>query len=238
MHQGWKRNGPHETEVDGKAARNRFHTLKRLIQHWIYTWMKPGYCETKEEYKISKQLLFYYLRSKKVFQLCGQQSHVVRHLVNFVKKHCIRDEQLYVFYRRMYIRYLDIAHNSCHEGTNFGAKAHASALKPTLDMLSSAEVQTLQAYLKVAEIVIQAYKEYTRSKTWSKSATSDFLVTMAEGILKGYNKEHESYVVARVGHNTFEVKYIPNEMVKKYNKEQQFVALEYNKKGNPLKEKN
>ena len=90
-------------------------------------------------------------------------------------------------------------------------------------MLSSAEVQNFQAYLKVAEIVIQAYKEYTRSKTWSKSETSDFIVTLAEGILKGYNQDYQKYVVSRVGDKKFEVKYIPNEMVKKYNKQQQFV---------------
>ena len=59
---------------------------------------------------------------------------------------------------------------------------------------------------------------------------------MAKGILKGYNKDHKKYVLSRVEDKKFEVKYIPNEMVKKYNKQQEFVALQVDMNGNPLKE--
>lgn len=45
--QGWKRNAPCETKIDGQPNRDRYHTLNRLVQFWMYTWMKPWYCESE-----------------------------------------------------------------------------------------------------------------------------------------------------------------------------------------------
>ena len=59
--QGWKRKAPDETRVDGQTNRDRFHTLIRLLQFWMFSWIKPGYCENEEEFYVSKKLLLHFI---------------------------------------------------------------------------------------------------------------------------------------------------------------------------------
>ena len=58
VHQGWKINGPTFSHFQNA---NLVKKLYKTIKTWIYSWMRPGYCETKEEYKLSKTLLLIYV---------------------------------------------------------------------------------------------------------------------------------------------------------------------------------
>ena len=85
--QGWKQYFPFESCVQGKTALNMYHTLKILIQHWIYTWIKPGYFKNKDKYNIYKQLLSLFLQSKQVLKICGNQPTIVATIKDVVSKY-------------------------------------------------------------------------------------------------------------------------------------------------------
>ena len=127
--------------------------------------MKPGYCENREEYNISKKILFLYLHSKQTLEICAQQREVQKDIIDFVQKYIVVYEQSFLFYPRMYKRCFHTCTNSCHEGTNFGAKEHSSAIKPTQNMKTSAESLNIQGYLKAAETDVIAYSKYTKKKS-------------------------------------------------------------------------
>lgn len=67
---GWQKNCPGECSVHGPLW-DKFKQLLKVVKKWIYSWMKPGYCETEDEYHLSKVLLMPYLSSELVLCICG-----------------------------------------------------------------------------------------------------------------------------------------------------------------------
>ena len=51
---------PHETH-------QYLEKIKKHVHNWMYSWMKPG-CETIQEYRLSKYLLYKYLQSQPIIQ--------------------------------------------------------------------------------------------------------------------------------------------------------------------------
>lgn len=47
IHQGWKRHCPGIMSVPDKE---KWRAVGDHIKNWIYSWMRPGYCETEEEF--------------------------------------------------------------------------------------------------------------------------------------------------------------------------------------------
>lgn len=62
VEQGCNRNCPGKTSVPKEKEKKWEHFL-RHVKNWIYSWMKPGYCENEDEYRISSELLFRYISS-------------------------------------------------------------------------------------------------------------------------------------------------------------------------------
>ncbi len=50
------------------SCQEEFDDLAKFIKYWCYTFMYPGYCETKEEMKISLVILFAFLDSSQVLK--------------------------------------------------------------------------------------------------------------------------------------------------------------------------
>jgi hypothetical protein len=65
LEQGWKARGPGKTAIKDKGRkRDKYNLFKKRVKEWCYSWMTPGRVESKDEYYVSKQLLFAYLASK------------------------------------------------------------------------------------------------------------------------------------------------------------------------------
>ena len=86
VHMGWKRNARNESCLPTNPAtmRQKFSVMKQIICAWIYSWMCPGYCETEEEYNVSKTLLFAFLQSKVVYNVCDKKRDLVQRIMDFI----------------------------------------------------------------------------------------------------------------------------------------------------------
>lgn len=94
--------------------------FERMIQLWLYSWMKPGVF-TREEYELSKLTLLQWLRSDEVVtNICDQAS--VDLLVQWIEVGVITHEEHYVFHTRVDLFALDSYTNCGIEGTHNGIK--------------------------------------------------------------------------------------------------------------------
>ena len=61
----WLRHFLKHENFPEEVTQKNYDTVKKTVKSWIYSWMKQG-CETLEEYRLSKYLLYKYLQSKPV----------------------------------------------------------------------------------------------------------------------------------------------------------------------------
>ncbi|CAJ1947503.1 unnamed protein product [Cylindrotheca closterium] len=66
---GFKRAGIPKPDRD--AMKTQYDALVSVLLHWMYSFMRPGYCENGDKYLISKTLLFHWLKSKDVATVLG-----------------------------------------------------------------------------------------------------------------------------------------------------------------------
>ena len=46
-----------------KIEKENYDILQHRIHTWMYSWMRPGYCEDEDEFEVSKYMLYAFLRS-------------------------------------------------------------------------------------------------------------------------------------------------------------------------------
>lgn len=130
----------------GQATKQPFDAFVKILLHWLYSFMRPGYCETGEEYQVSKKFLFAWLKSRQVLDLLGlHDASTCRDWVRSVLTH----ENEFLFYQRKMIRTYHQITNSAHEGTNFGIKSHAASVRPCNTLFKAGQALSLQGELKM-----------------------------------------------------------------------------------------
>ena len=110
-----------------EAAQLHYDTMKKTIQNWLYSWMKPS-CETMEEYLLSKYLLHRYLASAKVVKQVSTLMY--EHFNIYVKGYIETHESKYLFCLRKHIRHYAEYSNTILEGCNNTIKYHSSSVTP------------------------------------------------------------------------------------------------------------
>ena len=98
-----------------KVNRARFKSLVRKIKQWLYSWMRPGYVESDDEYKISKLLLLQFICSAAALSACDGNVQLVLCILKFLQGHVFVHEALYLHYLFKLIRNYDVAHGVQHE---------------------------------------------------------------------------------------------------------------------------
>ena len=80
--------------------------------------------------------------------------------------------------------HFDTAHSSAHEGTNHGMKGHSCGTKPTMKIDTSAKTLINQTRTRIFDCESTIFQDATCThKKWSDLPTSNYTVTVAEGIL-------------------------------------------------------
>lgn len=205
VHQGYKRNCPGPLSA-GKKNKHKWEQVIRHIKAWVYSWMRPGYCESEEEYKISKELLFRYVSSQTVLDASGGNLTGIDSIKEWLRLITNRDEQIFLHYLRMDKRCLDTFCASAHEGTNFGLKNHSVPMKANASMTTTAKTLKVQAQLKTADLDAETYRNMTKSsKRWSVLPTSDRIAPYPEGLVHAVMDREDLYAAARVDERDFEV---------------------------------
>ena len=95
--------------------RERYLSVLRKIQQWLYSFMKPGYVEDEDEYKISKYILLQFICSSAVFSALDGKLWIVVGILRFLQFHVFVHENLYLHFRRRSLRHNDTSHATAHE---------------------------------------------------------------------------------------------------------------------------
>jgi hypothetical protein len=132
------------------------------IKRRIFSWMLPGYCETEEEYQITKALLIEFVLSKQVLEVCGGDTTKQHRIANFLTGYVLIYEEQFVFYRRKALRHFNEYNNCAHEGTNFGTKSHAAQLLPSHTILQAGKTMVFQAALVSEWVLVMFWSRFGR----------------------------------------------------------------------------
>jgi hypothetical protein len=146
----------------------------------MYSWMRPGCCETEEELNISKALFITYIKSEFrpntcytcltvpcSYVVCFPTSpfdHVhlflqvpeiigeshVANILDFYKANVEVHESFYAFWLWKFIRHFDEYNNCSHEGTNGGMKRQAAPSRLLHSIQKLIDVQIQQASISCA----------------------------------------------------------------------------------------
>ena len=208
VNQGWMRYVMGEKSL-AREDIPKWQQIASTIKRWLYSWMEPGYCESEEEYRVSKQLLMMFIKSNAVVEVVGSNPYMIQSVIQFIKRHVIVYESLYVFYKRKRVRHFNTSTSSAHEGTNFGLKSNAAAMKPTMSMDTASQAMIVHAKVLGITQEQQLYLDYHKSnKLWSTLPTSPFTTSFAEGLIMEVWKRRHLYKGTRIGDRQFQVHYM------------------------------
>jgi MULE transposase domain len=202
---GWRRNGPSSNAFQRIQKKKQVQALYKVVRQWIYSWMRPGYCETEDEYQVSLRLLNKFIDSPRFHTTVDGRLDIIAHVKQFLRENILVHNDLFLHYFRRETRFLDIAHNSAHEGTNHGMKANAAAVLPVLSPVAAAERMVVQATVTTQKLEEESYRTLQQKKLWSSLPTSAHVVQIAESILLKQVERYANYAVVRVGYSSFEV---------------------------------
>jgi hypothetical protein len=58
-------------------------------------------------------------------------SNIIDQVSEVLRNYVIVYDQVFLFFKKKYLRYFNIKTSSAHKGTNFGIKVHATAVLPS-----------------------------------------------------------------------------------------------------------
>jgi hypothetical protein len=151
VNMGWRTNVPTGVDVLSPQKLSMWLSIVQQVHTWIYSWMTPGNAEDKEEYELSKYLLEKFICSQTVLDVVGEHRFLVYKIIKFLRSHMYTWETLYLHYMRTNVMHFDVSHSSAHKGMNHGLKSHSCAVKPTMNLDSSANTIIIQSSIKVQE---------------------------------------------------------------------------------------
>ena len=205
VNNSWKRHAPSKVSIK-KEMQSKFDNFSKYITNWFYSFMRPGYCENKQEYNLSKTMLYAFLRSDEVKSiLCTAQN--VKQVEDWVRNIVFIKEDQFLYYQRKRIRYYYQMTTSPHEGTNYGMKSHAARVKPSQKMSKSGRALSLQSSLKLGQLNHESSQEFYNKNLWAKSFSSKYLTTKAESIISSTLEKANNYSVARLAIDSWQVFY-------------------------------
>ena len=141
---GWNRHVFALPKYSNQGKRDAWNGFKRRMLAWMFSWVRPGYCDSKEEYEISKYLLLACLTSKHALKMAGNDEYVVASVASFVKKFVFTNESAYLHCCRSKVFCLDAHCSSPQEGTNNGLKTSAAAVRATHNLDKAATAMSNQ----------------------------------------------------------------------------------------------
>lgn len=206
---GFMRNGPSASRV-ASPFQDRWRNVYKRVQAWCYSWMKPGYCEDEDEFRVSKHLLIRFVMSGPVLEAAGGKKDIQEQLLSWLQNHVFVYSDDFLWYLRKKRRCYNTHHSSPHEGTNHGMKSHSAAVKATMGLTEASRTLLVQAEMKTAELNNLCWQEYHKPKKdmWSNYAHSNETTSASEGLLRSENSRARFYEPVRVGMNEFETHYV------------------------------
>jgi hypothetical protein len=154
----------------------------QTIYVWIFSWAQPSFCESEEEYKVSKVLFMQFFQSNQVKQLFGYP--FVETVVQFVCGNVFPHKDRFCYFKRHSLFHLETHTNCGHEGTNNGVKYCSSPVMPQNLLDRVIKMLTLNADVKALNTSIKVCKKTNKQKLWSNIQTSGYVAYPCESMLR------------------------------------------------------
>jgi hypothetical protein len=117
-------------------------------------------------------------------------------------------DEVFLFFKKKYLRYFDVKTSSAHEGTNFGLKEHAAAVLPSHKIDVAGKKLSLQSSMKGAQMEAESTYMACSQSLWSLSPTANHVTTLAESIIsRTYARTHD-YSARRTALGSWEVHFV------------------------------
>ena len=144
------------------SALTELNKTARTIYRWIFSWAQPSYCESEEEYFVSKALFMQFIQSHQVQDLLGSVS--VQSIVSFVRENVFPHEDRFCYYKRHGLFHLETHTNCGHEGTNNGIKNCSSPVMPQNRLDTAIKTLNLNADVKAQNTQIMVCSKSNSKK--------------------------------------------------------------------------
>ena len=182
-----------------------YENVSKHLKLWIYSWMRPGCCETEDEYKVSKLMFLKFLNSEQIRLTLG--SLFIDKVEDFLKKNVESYEKNFLFYLRKHHRHFDEYVNSLHEGTNNAIRSSAAACTPNMNIENTLVVLNENANRSYHEKCLERSKQIHGTKLYADLKCAEHLVHMGYSILNNSWLRRRKYCSIRVTSTQWLVKY-------------------------------
>ena len=212
VNMGWNRHVCNASFVSKKKRKiDTWMGFTKRIHAWLYSFTRPEYCVTAEEYEISKYLLIACLTSKHALKMAGGNELLIASAVSFVRDYIFPKEQNFLFHLRKKIFSLDVMCSSAQEGLHNGLKVSVAGVKATMALDTAAAAINIQDETRVAQLDAIVGSDFRNrcKRSWSPtSPTAPFLLTYAEALVIYSHKMAQQFMVRRIGPTLFQVVYV------------------------------
>ncbi len=164
------------------APLTNLNKTARTIYRWMFSWAQPFYCETQEEYFLSKALFMKFVASRQVGEILGMQ--VGESIVKFARESVFPHEERMAYYKRHSLFHLETHTNCGHEGTNNGMKHCATPVMPQNRLDRAVQTLHLNATMKAGNSSIHLCHKSNSKKSWSDSPTAKYVTDPCESMLQ------------------------------------------------------
>ena len=123
--------------------------VARIIYRWIFSWCRPGYCITRDEFLISYALFLDFIGSKDVLSLFGEEACNL--IIKFVRENVLPHEENFCYYKRHGIFHLETNTNCGLEGLQNGTKHSSNPLRPSTKLDKAVRVLEKNSKIKAID---------------------------------------------------------------------------------------
>lgn len=172
-----------------------FDKQEATVKAWVYSRMRPGYCETEEEVCVSKGLLQAHLSSnhvKGIFSFPSVDNCPSQNIISWIQQHVEPLEAHYLHLYRKQSRHFDSHMNTPHEGTNNGLKSHGSTVLASHSVAQAANTMNTQTFAKCSEIKQMAAKDFKSNALWSKLPLKDDVTELCLALVQSQWEQSKS----------------------------------------------
>ena len=180
----------------------------RCIYRWIYSWCRPTYCLSREEFLISYALFIDFINSDIVAELLGVDACEI--IGKFVRENVLPHEENFCYYQRHTVFHLEANSNCGLEGIQNGTKHSSNPVRPSTSLEKAVRVLERNSNIKAIDRSISVCERANSTKLWSFTSTSAVVTEVAESMISQEWASRSNYKCILVGTGTWYVTHKEN----------------------------
>ena len=201
------------THLSGKRRRKApaltmANRCARCIYRWIYSWCRPKYCLSREEFLISYALFINFINSDVVAELLGVDA--CETISKFVRENVLPHQDNFCYYTRHSVFHLEANSNCGLEGIQNGTKHSSNPVRPSTTLEKAVRVLERNSTIKAIDRSISVCERANSTKLWSYTSTSAVVTEVAESMISHEWSSRNNYKCILAGHGTWYVTHKEN----------------------------